>query len=92
MRANKNPTRMQVIKEVTEKLIVKLKTLCPSCQWPGFEVKKVNLGLPCDLCGSKTKSTLSHLYECSKCNYTEEKYFPLNKKTEDPMYCDFCNP
>jgi hypothetical protein len=92
MRAFRNPTRMQVIKECVEKLIEKINTLCPSCNFPGFEIKQVNAGLPCELCGSKTKSTLSHTYGCLRCDYKEEKYFPLNKKVEDPTYCDYCNP
>jgi len=92
MRAHRNPTRMQVIKQATEKLIEKIKTLCPSCQFPGFEVKQINAGLPCGFCGLKTKSTLSYTYGCAKCDFKEEKYFPLDKKIEDPMYCDYCNP
>jgi hypothetical protein len=92
MRAHRNPTRMQVIKQATEKIVEKINTLCTSCQFPGFEVKQINSGLPCGLCGFKTKSTLSYTYGCSKCDYKEEKYFPLDKKTEDPMYCDYCNP
>ncbi len=92
MRAFRNPSRMLVIKDATEKLIEKINTLCPSCQTPGFEVKNVNSGLPCELCGFKTKSTLSHTYGCSKCDFKEEKFFPFDKKFEDPMHCDYCNP
>jgi hypothetical protein len=92
MRAHKNPTRMKVIKEVAEKLIEKINSFCPSCQFPGFDVVQIHSGLPCSLCGMKTKSTLSHKYACSNCNYEEGKYLPFDKKWEDPMYCDFCNP
>lgn len=92
MRANKNPTRMLVISQTTQKLIEKITCLCPKCQFPGFEIKEVNAGLPCDLCGFKTKSTLSYTYGCSKCDFKEEEFYPLGKKTEDPTYCDFCNP
>ncbi len=92
MRAHRNPSRMVVIKEAIEKLIEKINTLCPSCQTPGFEVKQVNSGLPCELCGFKTKSTLSHTYGCAKCDYKEEKFYPFDKKNENPMYCDNCNP
>ena len=92
MRANKNPTRMQVISETAQKLIEKITCLCPNCQFPGYEIKEVNAGLPCDLCGLKTKSTLSYTYGCSKCDFKQEEFYPLGKKTEDPTYCDFCNP
>ena len=92
MRAHKNPTRMEVIKQATRKLVEKINTLCPKCKFPGFEVIQVNTGLPCGLCGSETKSTLSYVFGCKSCNYSEQKLYPFDKKTEDPMYCDFCNP
>ncbi len=92
MRAHKNPTRMEIIKETTIQILKKINTLCPNCKFPGFDVKKINPGLPCESCGFKTKSTLSHIYGCNACNFTEEVFFPLDKKTEEPLYCDFCNP
>ncbi len=92
MRAHLNPTRMSVIKKATIKLIQKIQSKCPSCQTPGFDIKNVNMGLPCELCGSPTRSTLSVNYICTKCNFVKEEKFPNKKKTEDPMYCDYCNP
>lgn len=92
MRAHKNPSRMFVIKETAQKLIEKINSLCPSCHFPGFDVKEVHSGLPCSSCGFKTKATFSHTYSCSNCDYKEEKLFPFDKKYEDPMYCDYCNP
>lgn len=92
MRAMFNPTRMEVIENATKNLIQKVKSKCPNCKMPGFDIKKINKGLPCDLCGMPTKSALSHLYICEHCNFVKEKKYPLDKKTEDPMYCNFCNP
>ena len=92
MRAMHNPTRMKVIKRATEKLIEKTMSFCPQCGMPGFGITDARRGLPCSLCGSQTQSTLSHLYVCSKCNHAKEILFPNEKKTEDPMYCDVCNP
>ena len=92
MRAMFNPTRMKVIEKVTHKLIAKIKNLCPNCNFPGFDVVKVNSGLPCELCNLPTKSTLSHLYQCKKCNFEELKMHPNNKSKEEPTYCDYCNP
>ncbi len=92
MRAMFNPTRMLVIEEAFQSLISKIKSKCPQCQSIGFDICEVVNGLPCGLCGFKTKSVLSHIYRCQNCHYTEEKIYPYNLKKEDPMYCDICNP
>lgn len=92
MRAMFNPTRMQVIEEVTNKLIEKCKSLCPNCKIPGFDVKEIISGLPCKWCGNPTESTLKYIYECQKCNFKLEKKYPHKKENEDPMYCNNCNP
>ena len=92
MRAMYNPTRMEVIKKATEKLIAKINSLCPQCSTPGFEVTSSKHGLPCSLCGLPTPSTLSYIYSCQRCNFIEEKMYPHNKTNEEPTFCDFCNP
>ena len=92
MRAMYNPTRMRVIENATKKLIEKIKSKCPECAMPGFGVTAVNQGLPCEICNHPTKSTLSYQYSCQKCSFTKEEKYPKGKKTEDPMYCDICNP
>ena len=92
MRAMYNPTRMEVIRQLTLKLVDKINSTCPICSTPGFGVTDVKGGLPCSNCNFPTKSIKTHIYSCSKCHFTQEKKFPNNKKTEDPMYCDFCNP
>ncbi|SDA69298.1 hypothetical protein SAMN03080617_01746 [Algoriphagus alkaliphilus] len=92
MRAMYNPTRMKVIKKAAKKLVEKIKSACPECQMPGFGITQAKKGLECSLCGSPTNSTLSYIYQCQHCKYTKEDMFPNKKKTEDPMYCDYCNP
>lgn len=92
MRAMYNPKRMEVIRKATEKLVNKIKSVCPNCKAPGFGVTESIIGLPCQLCGSPTKSILKHIYRCQKCNFIMEKEFPFNKSKEDPQFCDFCNP
>lgn len=92
MRANFNPMRMKVIKKATLNLIKKIKNLCPSCKIPGFDIVKVNSGLPCENCHLPTRSTLSHTYQCAKCHYIEEVKYPRGIKFEDPTFCDNCNP
>ena len=92
MRAMYNPTRMKLIAKVTEKLVSKIKSSCPYCKIPGFGVVDAVKGLPCEMCGLPTRSTLKHIYRCHKCNFIVEKEFPFNKRKEDSQHCDFCNP
>lgn len=92
MRAMYNPTRMKVIERATKKLVDKIQSCCLECNTPGFGITDAKQGLPCNLCGCPTRSTLSYSYTCQKCSFTKEEKYPNQKLTEDPMYCDFCNP
>jgi hypothetical protein len=92
MRAMFNPSRMLVIEKVVEKLIAKINSHCPICNTIGFDIVEVKMGLPCSQCGFKTRSVLAHHYRCKKCHHSEERLFPNGIFTEDPMYCDLCNP
>jgi hypothetical protein len=92
MRANYNPTRMHIIKEVGLKLVQKINTVCPNCQFPGFGVVRAEAGLLCNQCHLPTRSISAHIYQCNRCEYELKKKYPFKKTTEDPMYCDFCNP
>ncbi|QCK16721.1 DUF6671 family protein [Mangrovivirga cuniculi] len=91
MRANFNPTRREVIKKATYKLMERLKSLCPVCQTPGFRITDFEEGLPCSQCGCPTAGIKTYIYSCSKCDYTSRKT-NLHKKLEDPVYCQLCNP
>jgi hypothetical protein len=92
MRALYNPSRMAVIGKAAEKLAEKILSKCPLCQFPGYEIVAANPGLPCQVCGSATRSILSYTHSCKKCGHTSEELYPQNRITEDPRYCDFCNP
>lgn len=92
MRAMHNPTRMKHIESVAQQLITKIQSTCPSCKTPGFSVQKVIRGLRCTQCNHRTQRVLSHVSICQKCNFTTEKKYPYGKQTEDPMFCDVCNP
>ncbi|MBX9782322.1 MAG: hypothetical protein K2X48_03415 [Chitinophagaceae bacterium] len=92
MRAMYNPSRLKVIEKAASKLIIKIFSACPDCHAPGYDVVDYVSGLPCSNCGTPTRSTLAHIYKCSNCNFEEKKLFPYGKETEDPMYCDVCNP
>jgi hypothetical protein len=92
MRAMHNPTRMKVIEKAANKLVQKIKAACPRCQMPGFGITDAKRGLVCSLCGSPTNSVLSYIYGCQHCDFSKEEMYPNQKTTEDPMYCDYCNP
>jgi hypothetical protein len=92
MRAMYNPTRMKIIEQLTQKIAKKINALCPECKTPGFGITEVRKGLPCEICNYPTKSTLSYIHSCQKCEYVNEEIYPNGKRTEDPMYCDICNP
>ena len=92
MRALYNPTRMRTIEKACHKLLKNIKSTCPGCVTPGFNVSNVLSGLPCSLCGRPTKSTLAHQYVCKKCGHEERRYYPNLKLEEDPTFCDYCNP
>lgn len=92
MRAMYNPTRLRVIERLTKKLVDKIKTICPECGTPGFGIEEVRKGLPCQICNFPTRSTLSYIYSCMKCSFSDEEKYPEGKNTEDPMWCDLCNP
>ncbi|MDR6562183.1 MULTISPECIES: DUF6671 family protein [unclassified Arcicella] len=92
MRAMYNPTRMKMIGETTQKLVEKAKSLCPICQTPGFGITGFHSGLPCRICSMPTRSIKTVILSCQKCLYHTEQIYRENEPTEDPMYCDFCNP
>jgi hypothetical protein len=92
MRACFNPTRMASIGLATAKMVDKALTSCPACRTPGFGVTDARHGLRCSACHCPTASVLSHIYTCARCRTTEEKMYPYGRMTEDPMYCNQCNP
>lgn len=92
MRAMYNPTRLIVINEATQNLIEKLTSHCPDCNFPGYWIEKAIPGLACSQCGLPTKSPLYFRYSCINCDHTSEKKYPQLKTSENPQFCDFCNP
>lgn len=92
MRAMHNPTRMEVIAQAAQKLVDKIQSACPECQTRGFGINQVKQGLPCAWCQLPTKGVLSHVYVCAHCNFTQEVLHPHGKMSQDPSYCDRCNP
>lgn len=92
MRAMRNPSRQAVIQEATRALVKKMNTACPACHSPGYSVETVVPGLPCAWCGAPTRSPLEAIWACTVCQHTHTQKYPLDRTTEDPGFCDYCNP
>lgn len=91
MRAHANPTRMKNIEKATQDLITKLMSFCPVCSAPGFIVKQVINGLPCEQCGMSSEMTLKRIYSCHKCKHKLEELHPRGRYAP-AKFCDYCNP
>jgi len=92
MRAMHNPTRMDVLRKATLRLIEKVSIACPTCETPGFDAVGIERGLPCSTCSHPTRSVLSYTYVCQRCSFTLDVRHPHGKTAEDPRHCDRCNP
>ncbi|NMM47413.1 DUF6671 family protein [Marinigracilibium pacificum] len=91
MRANYNPSRMEVIGKAADKLMLRLTNLCPECRSPGFGIIGIEKGLPCLQCNMPTTGIKTQIYGCVNCDYKHEKV-DERYKYEDPQYCSYCNP
>lgn len=92
LRACHNPTRRMAIQDVGKVLLEKLKSLCPSCVYPGYAITRGKPGLICSDCGETSQITKTVIFECVCCGFSEEKERPDGKKWIDPSECEFCNP
>lgn len=92
MRAMMNPMRMIVINEISNKLVARIKTLCPACQTPGFGKISTEGELPCKCCGGPTTLYERIVLSCVKCNYKNYRGREDGLTRAKPDYCDFCNP
>lgn len=92
MRAKFNPTRMQVIGQLADRLADRLSCLCPSCHTPGWGKVDAEKGLPCRRCGYETELTKYEIDGCVLCTYRTIRGRPDGLTQADPGYCPVCNP
>ncbi len=92
MRAMMNPTRMQTLADLAEKLAVRIMSTCPGCGIPGFGFKSVSGHLPCSLCGDETNMYRYEDWGCIQCDYQEQRSRTDQLMVADPSRCDYCNP
>ena len=91
LRAFANPTRMENIHKATIDLAQKMKSLCPKCQTPGFWVKDIQRGLPCNACGLPTDQEIAKIWGCLKCDHQDTEGMKV-LRFADPSKCHHCNP
>lgn len=92
MRAQYNPSRMTVIRELSEKFASRLATHCPACDVPGWGAIGVEKGLLCSGCGAKTALIKHEIYGCTRCVYWEVHQPTHGLEQADPGNCPYCNP
>lgn len=90
-RAFANPSRMQNIERATRDLLLRLKSLCPICEAPGYWVAERQSGLPCSACGHPTTNYRSEVWACLHCKHKTVKP-RLDCSTAAPKHCSRCNP
>lgn len=92
MRAMMNPSRMEVIGELADKLAQRIATLCPECRVPGFGFKQTAGSLPCAQCAASTSFYQQEIWACIDCDYQEFRKRRDGLEMADPAYCEYCNP
>lgn len=92
MRAMMNPTRMNLIKLLANKLSQRIIKVCKKCSTPGFGNISNSGNLKCKLCYQETKTPKYKDIKCLKCDYFEREEITPGIEFGDPTYCDYCNP
>jgi len=92
MRAMFNPTRMQIIQDLTLDLIKRIQSICAKCNTYGFGEMEVAGNLPCSSCRSDTQLFKNIIEKCIRCDYQIIKPRADNLYQADPSYCHYCNP
>lgn len=91
LRAHLNPKRQKNIAAAGKDLIARMHSKCPKCAQPDFSVSATSGQLPCSWCKRPTNSYAFLDYTCQSCGFAEKKVRP-GQQTEDPQYCNYCNP
>ncbi|MCP8967793.1 DUF6671 family protein [Ectobacillus ponti] len=89
MRAHMNPTRMEVLRVLAERLAHRLLQPCPDCSCPGWGLVRSVNGLPCESCRVPTPLVQYDVLGCGCCG--KEQLRPRGTQAS-AMYCHICNP
>ena len=90
LRAHASPSRAQNIKQAFKELAIRISSLCPECESPGWGVTSAVRGLPCSDCGEESDAIKAHVFGCISCSYVAEAD-PIATSI-DPSRCSWCNP
>lgn len=91
LRAHTNPTRMANILKAAQDLSMKINSICPICESPGYSITEIKKGLPCSCCKSPTNLPTANIWSCVKCEYKNQ--VPITTAgLADPSKCNYCNP
>ncbi len=85
------PSRQEMIKLATINLLLKMYSLCPQCNRPGYWVTEVKNGLPCVHCHFPTSLVKSQIFSCQKCGFSKE-IERTDIEFADQENCGYCNP
>lgn len=89
LRAHYCPDRRNVIRAAVDRLVTRLRMMCPDCGVAGFGPLRTIPGLRCGLCGLPTTRPAADVMGCTRCGLETE----IARSGEaDPTYCDRCNP
>ena len=92
MRAMLNPTRMENLSILAEKLALRILNCCDACGAPGFGFLSTTESLPCSLCESPTSMYRFEVWACVACAYTKKNPRADKLEKANPKYCYYCNP
>ncbi len=92
MRADRNPTRLRVIRRLAVRLARRLRARCPACAAPGWGLVGLQPGLPCRWCGLPTDLARGEILGCARCEERREQPRPDGLLLADPGDCPRCNP
>ena len=67
LRAHHCPSRRPIIAAAAYRLVERLATRCPTCATPGWGIVRVELGVPCQLCGRPVQVPNADVYGCAAC-------------------------
>jgi hypothetical protein len=90
LRAHASPSRARNIKQAFKELAIRINSLCPECESPGWGVTSAVRGLPCTDCGEESDAIRAHVYGCISCAFIAEGD-PIATSI-DPGRCSWCNP
>jgi hypothetical protein len=92
MRAHLNPTRMQSLGVLAERLARRLASSCPECGAPGFGRTGTRSGLICEACGEATDMVAAEVFGCTACAHQEVRPRSDGLSRTPVGSCRLCNP